>query len=266
MSKLLRIYGEKVAIGGGHQPTAPLHVSHCDNSYTLPALKITNIAGADGTISINAIGDGAGGHIDFGGQKSSGTERATIMTSQHGSRYQAQIGWLGSTTATGSRFYFQTANPGSNQTTSERLSILANGNVGIGEDSPISPLTIRKSDGGGTTMGYDSMALLIGGADANNEYTTIGFNWINISNYTGGHPAVSLGYQPKNFDSYTYGDLVFATRNANGNVVPTERMRIDAVGNVGIGTAAPRLLSGYDSTSRLSLIHISAPTRRYAIS
>ena len=26
MSKLLRIYGEKVAIGGGHQPTNELHV------------------------------------------------------------------------------------------------------------------------------------------------------------------------------------------------------------------------------------------------
>ncbi|SVE65000.1 uncharacterized protein METZ01_LOCUS517854, partial [marine metagenome] len=126
----------------------PFRVHHDDNTYTVPALEITNIAGADSTISINTIADGAGGHMDFGGQKSSSTEVATTMTSQHSTRYQSTFGWTGSTSDTIARFYFRTASPGTNSATSERLTILANGSVGIGCITPNASygLTMGKSN------------------------------------------------------------------------------------------------------------------------
>src|SRR5207248_2870808 len=35
------------------------------------------------------------------------------------------------------------------------------------------------------------------------------------------------------------GDIFFATRNVTTNTAPSERMRIDSAGNVGIGTTSP---------------------------
>ena len=175
MSKLLRIYGEKVAIGGGHQPLTPLHVCagtsqqayFCSPSGGLFRIGHSNINDYATTASgvRTWLGDGSV-DILLGTGNSSAIPNNTHIALEHGVGVHIRGGaW--------------TNNAAGRQ---EGLHVCTGGKVGIGEDSPISPLTIRKSDGGGTTMGYDSMALLIGGADANNEYTTIGFNWINISN------------------------------------------------------------------------------------
>jgi hypothetical protein len=64
---------------------------------------------------------------------------------------------------------------------------------------------------------------------------TIGFGYV-----TGGSsPAVEIGAQQTTTSGYTYSDIVLATRSSTSNVPPTERMRIDHNGYVGIGTPNP---------------------------
>ena len=67
-----------------------------------------------------------------------------------------------------------------------------------------------------------------------------------ISQITFGYDAVGLtnaasyiGYLNGSSSSNGKGSLVFGTRNAVTDTQPTERMRIDSVGNVGIGTTVP---------------------------
>ena len=48
-----------------------------------------------------------------------------------------------------------------------------------------------------------------------------------------------IGYTETSSAGYTLGDLIFGTRPGTTDVVPSERMRITASGDVGIGTTAP---------------------------
>jgi len=124
----------------------------------------------------------------------------------------------------------------------------ATGNVGVGIASPTSLLSV----GGTTTIQFSQTTnpvastdakgatyLGLGGQEYNpNSYRLIGFGYNSAltSNY---YPAYE-GYQETNSTGQTLGDLVFLTRNSTtGSVEPTERLRITAAGNVGIGTSTP---------------------------
>ncbi len=120
---------------------------------------------------------------------------------------------------------------------SERLRIDSSGNVGIGTTSPSSPLTLNKDTG--TTSAYStaSIARIDGGAGSN-EIGGIGFGYYN-SDYNGYKPHAFVGSVIESWTNYSKAGLVFATRGVDTNTEPTERLRIDSSGNVGIGTPSP---------------------------
>jgi hypothetical protein len=106
------------------------------------------------------------------------------------------------------RFY--TANGAA---TTERMRVDASGNVGIGVTAPASKFEVA-----------GTVRIKSANADANG---------LNLSSDAGGIGYINAGYA-------TVGQLVFQTQG-------TERARIDASGNVGIGTSSPTTISGYTS-------------------
>ena len=115
--------------------------------------------------------------------------------------------------------------------------------VGIATANPNAPLQIDQNVGG-TDLGKTSTILMLRGANGDEKYSHIGFQWGPYNNDI--HPACTIGWQMKSFSGNTNGDLVFGTRSVTTDTAPTERMRIHSNGNVGIGTTlASELLHLY---------------------
>jgi hypothetical protein len=143
----------------------------------------------------------------------------------------------------------------------ESMRIDSSGNVGIGTSSPASALQVLRASSNPTVnlTRTTSSATNIGTAlyvrlnDTNGTSgmrTEIGMGY-GIPGTQTFTPAV-LGYVQTFGNNNTYGDLYFATRPVTDDVAPTERMRIDSSGNVGIGTSAPQLrfqVSGNNGTN-----------------
>lgn len=124
---------------------------------------------------------------------------------------------------------------------SEAMRIETSGAVAMGITTPTARLHVgtRSVDGGTapTTIGASAYYLGLGGQEfATNSYRLIGLGYKN----SGGAQFPSfIGYQETNSAGATYGDLIFGTRSVGTDTAPSERMRIAASGNVGIGTASP---------------------------
>ena len=105
-----------------------------------------------------------------------------------------------------------------------QLVLKPSGNIGIKQTSPRSLLEILKTSGN-TSLGVASnFSLLLSQGGAINEYSQIGLGYTNVNS-----PGV-IGFLTTNAASYTSGALIFATRNATTDTVPTERMRITSTG------------------------------------
>ena len=145
---------------------------------------------------------------------------------------------------------FHTRQPGHLQEGNERLTIAADGNIGIGNNNPAVPLHVYKSTSttssttGTTFARFDNYV----GGDLNQQKTFIDF--IFKDDNANNSPQVRIGAEVgQNGDSNTTlkegsGAFVVYTNNATDSIADTtsgmgERLRVDYAGNVGIGVTNP---------------------------
>ena len=142
---------------------------------------------------------------------------------------------------------------------SERVRIDTSGNVGIGTTSPKGKLTVLAPSS--TTLGDEATsALNIIGNNGASKFWQIGFGAYDTS-FT--YAPAAIGYVQTTSSGYNNGALVFATRNVVTDTAPTEAMRIDSSGNVGIGTSSPATkleVSSGSVTASNYLINVTAAT------
>lgn len=113
----------------------------------------------------------------------------------------------------------------------QRLVIPSSGNVGIGTSNPSSLVSTVDGESVNKILRVDgSLSNGVAGVEfccRNGEvvgiYGTNGGLWVN---------AAGNGWGPNN-------NIIFATDQNNNEYLPTEKMRITATGNVGIGTGIP---------------------------
>ena len=152
-----------------------------------------------------------------------------------------------SDTTGGMNLEFWTApiNPGTGSGLIERMRIDSSGNVGIGTSSP----TIKLDVVGGTTSGaIDNALLLLGGVT--------GVAGSGAALYLSGGSGVSRAVAIAGINTGGAANahaMTFST--SASSAAPTERMRIDSSGNVGIGTAAAsRLLHAQSTTATTNAV------------
>ena len=199
----------------------------------------------EGYHTSDKVGDGkALGTIYFGGNHTNGTE-SNIS-------YAASItgiaeGAFNSATDMPTCLAFLTGDAGTALKTAnsdfgtERMRIASSGKVGIGNTSPLGKLTISNAAGTNapTTVAAANTYLQLGsddfGASSNGKFM-IGFGYTDATNTNS--PAY-IGFEETSSSGDTKGELTFYTRDVITDTAPTERMRIDDSGNVGIGTTSP---------------------------
>jgi len=175
----------------------------------------------------------------------------------------------------GGKIWFRTNTSG---TAVNALTIAANGNIGIGNSNPTYLLNVgsvfKIDSSGNVTCGtisgagetlakgsvptaYGTPYLQIGGTEyGTNSLQTIGFGYVSGGSY----PPAEIGLLTTNTSGNTLGDIVLATRNSTGNVQASERMRVTAAGNVGIGITSPQTKLDISGQIRASVYNAGSGT------
>jgi hypothetical protein len=102
--------------------------------------------------------------------------------------------------------------------------------LGIGTTSPVAPVTANRGNVSGAGQ-WASSAIAVANPTNTGSYSQISFG------YTVGTTNASayMGFVSTNQGTNGYGDLVFGTRAVNTDTQPTERLRLDSAGNLGLG-------------------------------
>ena len=180
--------------------------------------------------------------ISNAGNVGIGTTSPSSLLSVSGSS-----GLMVTNTGAGNTFYVEDI---ANDTTP--FVIDGSGNVGIGTTGPEAKLdvtgalsslrlSLSKTDvaTAPTAISVANSYLHIGGSEYNaNSYRLITFGY-HAEIQTDLMPPAYIGYQEINIGGATKGDLIFGKRDVIKDTAPSERMRITAGGNVGIGTTSP---------------------------
>jgi hypothetical protein len=209
---------------GTTEPGAPLHIHDVTDMNTSSEVLSLN-RGSSG----DDIESASRGTIGMYLQDTALRYEVARMSWQHD-------GTDGSTEGYGKLGFWTSASSGGGPT--ERMTIDKDGKVGIGTTDPIAPLDVLTAAGGtglyvrSSTFGQNNQATHIrigagGGATAAHH-----------AMITGGHTTSGSSY------------LSFSTITdaATDGYDPVERMRIDRIGNVGIGTASPRQMFHVNNT------------------
>jgi len=162
---------------------------------------------AGGTVAGTSVSDVVGGNLILQSGLGTGTGASTIS-------FQT-----GTTLTTGLTL----------QTMETKMTILGNGNVGIGTTGPETKLHIDDDTAVATFTGANNQGLRIGRTDTS-AYTLLGFS---ASSYPRNLAQIGMKYTGS-------GTLLsFGTSNNYSTGITNEAMVIDYLGNVGIGTTSP---------------------------
>ena len=188
-----------------------------------------------------------------------GTERLRITSTGAFGLSGANYGTSGQVLTSGGSGAAPTwATSASSQWTTSGTSIYySTGNVGINTSVPGSKLSIQP--GTVTSIGVQNQCgiTIENGNGATTNLSQIGFGYTNTGTTT--YVPSVMGFVNTATAGSTAGALFFATREATTDSVPTERMRIDAAGRVGIATTAQTT-----NLARLQVTH-DPSTDRYGI-
>jgi len=218
---------ERMRIDGagnvGIGTTAPAACLHVFSSNLSNQFRIQNVT-TDATTKYGAVG---GGHYTNAEEPLSGM----LMTSAASSN-RVDIGGGVSAMNAATLIVFSTAANTTTLTGTERMRIDATGNVGIGTNAPLSRLDIY-----GSTASSGLNAQILNVTDTGGDNTRYaGLNLVVGSDASTG----SIRLFRTNSASDFSNAMTFWTKGSGaGATSPTERMRIDSVGNVGIGTVTP---------------------------
>jgi hypothetical protein len=130
--------------------------------------------------------------------------------------------------------------------TADYLTVIGNGNVGIGTSSPNTRLQVNSTaNTASNNSAWDTtgatLTAVFSGTSAADAGASIAFN----DQGNAGLAAIKGAREATSGNGY----LSFLTRNGNGGQYATERMRITSAGNVGIGTSSPsEVLEVYGTT------------------
>ena len=226
--------------------TRNLRIGSTSSSGTLSVL------GGEGTYSAPSFGSANLGAINIR-NFTSDTRNAITFSSASANDVQAGI-YVHQDNSFGTHMFFATT--GSYAAGPQaRLTILNNGNVGIGVTSPGMLLDVEKSHNFNVTL-----AEFKNSSDASTAYAEI-----NIS--SGSSATLRLGVTDDAYSGWTGGSFIYST-NANGRLAlgagGSEKVSILPNGNVGIGTTSPTsILSVTDGvTPYAASIGLVIDTRR----
>ena len=213
--------GEKLEVAGNitAKNNADVFVNSIVSGSTTGRSFIKNV-GDTGSVLVSAVYGSASTGTLFG---ISATRAASIITTSDTSVHPTSL-IIG--TFTGIPLYLGTNNL-------SRITILANGNVGIGTTGPDAPLHILKAAGGANIV----TALKLDPDDATaGSGVSIDFN---ASTTNTGASLVGSRIVGARQGGNASGFLALYTSPDASGSVPLERMRIDSAGNVGIGVTGP---------------------------
>jgi hypothetical protein len=177
---------------------------------------------------------------------SSGTAPAAIeLVGKRGSSTHGRHAWIGAEGVDGTTYRTQIKfkvrpedSPYQWSTLPTQMVIDGNGNVGIGNASPVAKLDITIPSTFNTPGLFAQSGINLLDPTNLGAYSQITFGYTPSRTYA----AAYFGYVSMNSGSGGYGDLVFGTRSVTTNTQPSERMRIASNGNVLIATTTD---SGY---------------------